>query len=80
LFIIFTKVVEVRGVAERFYDTNIPRSLKRFVTLGRYSIYFQKRYCVTFHVQPLSTYPGDDTRAGADRHMKDRACLIRLLI
>jgi hypothetical protein len=83
----------VEGVAERFYGTNIPRSLRRFVTLGRYSIYFQKRNCVIFYEQPLSNYPmhvcsgtcrlrqaTTDTRAveyaGADRHMKERVCLI----
>lgn len=73
-------MAEVRGVVERFYDTHIPRSLRRFVTPGRYSICFQKRYCITFYEHPLSSYPGDDTRAvdraGADRYRKDRVCLI----
>lgn len=36
-------------------------------------------YCITFYEQPLSNYPGDDTRtverAGADRRRGDRACL-----
>jgi hypothetical protein len=57
VMISFTKLGEVGGVAERFYDTHFSRSLRRFVTPGRYSIYFQKRYCITFYEQSLSNHP-----------------------
>jgi hypothetical protein len=47
LFLILAKVVELGGVLERFYDSNIPRPRRRFVTPGRYLIAFKK--CTVLH-------------------------------